>query len=93
MMQETMDQAINNAKRNLTNQIGNNKLQMEEKLNEIKTKNTEMQAEQEEKQIELKNTVLGMLRDEKKLNEENNNKTRQEVDTKIISLEQKITDK
>ena len=29
MMQETMDQAINNAKRNLTNEIGNNKLETE----------------------------------------------------------------
>ena len=39
-----MDQAINNAKRNLTNEIGNNKLELEEKLNELKTKNTEMEA-------------------------------------------------
>ena len=63
MMQQTVDQAINNAKRNLTNQIGNSKLELEEKLNEMRTKNTEMEAEQEERHIDLKNTVLNMLRD------------------------------
>ena len=62
-MQQTVDQAINNAKRNLTNQIGNSKLELEEKLNEMRTKNTEMEAEQEERHIDLKNTVLNMLRD------------------------------
>ena len=37
MLQETVQQSINNAKRNLTNEIGNSKLELEEKINEIKT--------------------------------------------------------
>jgi len=33
-----MEQSINNAKRNLTNEMGNNKLELEEKINEMKVK-------------------------------------------------------
>ena len=33
--------------------------------------------------LDLKNTVLGMMRDEKKLNEENNQKTRKEIDERF----------
>jgi hypothetical protein len=38
MLQETIEQSINNAKRSLSNEIGNNKLEIEEKINELKTK-------------------------------------------------------
>ena len=67
MLQETIQQSINNAKRNLTNEIGNSKLELEEKMNEIKSEEEQRKVEQDEAHMDLKNTVLQMIRDEKKL--------------------------
>lgn len=90
MLQETIEQSINNTKRTLSNEIGNAKLETDEKINELNRRGEEREKEHQDKQIDFKNTVLQMLRDQKKLTEEKIQSNKQEVLNSITALEQKI---
>lgn len=45
MLQETIEQSINNTKRTLSNEIGNAKLETDEKINELNRRGEEREKE------------------------------------------------
>lgn len=66
--------------------MGNTKLQLEEKINEMKIKEVQKEAEVQKEMTELKDSLFKMMREQKKLTEESILKNRKEAEDKIQKL-------
>ena len=82
-MHQAIEQSINNTKRNITNELGNNKLELLEKINQIAQQHIQTETHNQNAITTLKDQVEKALQQERKANEENIVKNKKDVEEKV----------